>query len=267
MPKFKVNRCGDMMRGHALDNRVGPFLGDNDKLFRATHGWYIRDMADTPELQPVQARLVIMGKMAAGKTFAQNHLTERYGAVAWTIAERIKQVSHALIGEFGDLGELLRVVLLEPEMQNLATYELLRFADSYEREPGKPRRLYQEVGEILRHLDESTRLCWEEDLARRIDAHPSSFTVVDIRSKESYGFLVGERGFRSLRIDASEAVRERRLLARDKHAMVDRSLFYHQSETDVDELEFDFVIDNEHDDPAEFVKALDALVAQLRAES
>lgn len=217
-------------------------------------------MPDEPQ---VHARLVIMGKMGAGKTFASNYLVDRHGAKAWTIAERIKQVSHALTGEFGDLGELLRVVLLDEQQQQMATRELLRFAEDYQREPGKPRQLYQEVGEILRDLDPSTRLCWEEDLQRRIESHPSGFTVVDIRSQASYGFFVGQHQYRSLRIDASRELRERRLLARDKFAVADPAVFQHSSETDVDQLEFDFVIENQGDDPRELQQALDAVVQQL----
>lgn len=216
-----------------------------------------------PEQLPV--RLAIMGKMAAGKTTAADHLMREYGATTWTIAERIKQVAHALIDQTGNLGDLLEVIVREPQLRHDATVALLRYADAYEPEPGsKPRGAYQQVGQILRDLHPSTRLCWEADLQARIDATSSDFVVVDMRAKESHRFFCDEQGYASLRIDASEQVRRARMAARDGAVPTDE-LFRHQSETDVDELEFDFVIANESADPSALYERLDRMVAVLRA--
>ena len=215
---------------------------------------------------PPHLKLVIMGKMGAGKTTASNHLVEEYGAVSWTIAERIKQVSHALVGQAGDLGSLLQRVTMSPELAEKATLALLRFREGYQEEAGKPRRLYQEVGQILRDLDPRLTLCWEHDLQRRIENSPRRFTVVDIRSKESYGFFCSQ-GYSSLRIDAPLEVRKQRLLLRDHHALIDERLFTHQSETDVDELEFDYVLDNADNESAAFLKRLDELVVKLESRA
>lgn len=225
-------------------------------------------MTSQPDIAPLHARLIVMGKMAAGKTTASDYYVRRYGATAWTVAERIKQVAHAAVGHSGDLGSLLDVVLTgggQERLRQEATWQLLRFADSYEMEPGKPRRLYQEVGQILRDLAPESQLCWEQDLERRIESSPSTFTVVDVRSKEGHGFFVGERGYRCLVIDASLATRKRRLLARDRHDVVDDSVFSHQSETDVDSLASDWVISNESDDPSALHAGLDGVAGELRA--
>jgi len=224
-------------------------------------------MTQSPDptlLEGSNLRLAIMGKMAAGKTFASGHLVEQWGGKAWTTSERIKQISHALIDQNGDLGALMEVVIVDPTLQELATRELLRFADSYQAEPGlKPRRLYQEVGQILRDLDPSTRFCWEEDLERRLEATQSDFTIIDIRARESFQYFVEERAYHSLLISAPLEVRHRRMLERDSNAITDPALLNHVSETDVDSLNFEFVIENEQDDASHLFAELDQLIVGL----
>jgi hypothetical protein len=215
-------------------------------------------------LKKTPVRLVIMGKRAAGKSFGSNHLVESWSGKAWTVAERIKQISHALIDGNGPLDGLLDVVILDSALRYEATRQLLSYADSYEGEPGlKPIRLYQDVGEILRRLDTSTLYCWEEDLERRISANPAPLTVVDIRAKESHHFFVGERGYASLLISAPDEVRNRRMLQRDEHVISDPAAVQHVSETDVDELSFEFTIDNRDDDPTRLFGELDRIVRLL----
>lgn len=209
-----------------------------------------------------------MGKMASGKTFASSHLVQEWGGTSWTVAERIKQISHALIDQNGDLGTLLEVVIVNPELMDLATRELLRFADWYRPEPGdKPRRLYQEVGQILRDLHPDTKYCWEEDLERRIKECPSPLTIVDIRAKESFRFFVEERDYASMLISAPEDVRMKRMLARDNHAVTDPKMLQHVSETDVDELDFEFVVYNPEDDPNRLFEELNRIVRLLAERS
>jgi hypothetical protein len=224
--------------------------------------------ADPKLLQGLKVKIVIMGKMASGKTFASGHLVNDWGGSSWTVAERIKQIAHALVDQNGDLGALLQLVVEDDDLVDLATRELLKFAERYEPEPGdKPRRLYQEVGQILRDLDPRTQFCWEEDLERRIQAYPSNLTVVDIRAKESFRFFVGERGYASMLIVAPEDVRMRRMISRDSHAVTDPQMLGHVSETDVDELDFEFVVHNPEDDPSKLFSELDRIVMLLAERS
>lgn len=208
-------------------------------------------------------KLVIMGKMAAGKTHAAEHMVRNHDATLWTISERIKQVSHALIDGTGQLGQLLEVVI-PGHLMHEATVALLAYADRYEEETGKARRLYQDVGQILRDLHPETGLCWEEDLQRRIESSPSTFTIVDIRSKESHAFFVDQQDFASLRIKAPLEVRKQRMQLRDGSVPVDPAVFEHQSETETDHLHADYVINNDHMDEARFFAEVDEVVAQLR---
>lgn len=218
--------------------------------------------ASNPSNRPA-AGLLIMGKSHTGKTTASNFLTQEYGATAWTTAERIKQIAHALLGQTGNLGELLATVLADEGDLAEATYQLLRYAENYEPEPGKPRRLYQDVGQIIRDLSPRTRFCWEEELYSRIMASNARFIVVDGRAKETHHFFCGQLGFASLRLEAPLEVRKQRMLARDGHA-ADPATFHHQSETDVDELAFDYVINNASDDHEALYAQLRSLMDELR---
>lgn len=227
-------------------------------------GLPVEMQADPDKLEGLNLQLAVMGKMASGKTFASSHLVEEWGGKAWTTAGRIKQIAHALVDQSGDLDGLMGVVIIDPDMRELATHELLRFAEGYQPEPGtKPRRLYQEVGQILRDLHPSTRFCWEEDLERRLKEAPSPFTIIDIRARESFQYFVEERNFVSLLISAPEEVRRRRMMERDSRDVSDPTLLNHVSETDVDSLKFDFVINNPEDSPQQLFAELDQLVYRL----
>lgn len=209
-------------------------------------------------------RLVVMGKRAVGKSLASSHLVSQWDGTAWTVAERIKQISHALIDQTGPLGSLLEVVILNEDLRDEATRQLLRYADTYQPEPGlKPIRLYQDVGEVLRRLHPSTLYCWEEELERRITANPSPLVVIDLRARESHHFFVTERHYASLLLTAPEEVRNRRMKKRDQHVITDPVANSHVSETDVDALNFEFVLDNRDDDPARLHHELDNIVRLL----
>lgn len=223
-------------------------------------------------------QLIIMGEMAAGKTTASDRLAERYGARTWTISQMIKRVSHALVDRPAELDTLLELVLPDSRLRDLGRSALLQFGETYEMTGTSKvdyRALYQDVGEILRHLHPETRFCWEEELARRIaavslglvhDAAPATErAVIDVRAKESHYFFCTLHGYRSLRIVAPLEVRRARILGRDGVQVIDESVFTHPSETDVRELPFDFTIDNGADDPTHtsLYAALDDVVAQL----
>ncbi len=118
--------------------------------------WYHLAMTSTA------TKILIMGKMASGTTEAALYFKEQYNASTWTIADRIKQLSHSLVEKSPDT-QMLLDGLLTSEVGQIAAKRLLSFSKSYSPEPGKPRHLYQEVGQILRELNEENRYCWEKD--------------------------------------------------------------------------------------------------------
>lgn len=201
----------------------------------------------------------MVGQMATGKTSLSNYLQEQYHATAWTVAEMIKRISHALVDQNGDLESCLIRVFPDETDRKQVFQKLLIFASNYEREGGKPRRLYQEVGQIGRDINS---YCWEEELVQRIKKSPSDFILVDdIRSKEGFGFFT-DRDFKSIKLIAPLEIRKRRLLKRDGF-VPDDSVFTHVSETEMESFPTDYVIENTQDNLVGPVKELNQIINEL----
>lgn len=209
-------------------------------------------------------RMMITGKMGAGKSTAAVYLADAHGASRWSRSETMKALSHALVDQVGDLDGLISALLSDPRQQERARAELLRYAATYEPEPGKPRRLYQDVTQIVLAEDP---LCFERELLARVESSGAlDFVLIDdVRNVAAFQYFA-ERGYRSVRINASDARRQARILARDGY-LPDPSTFDHPSETELDDTPHDYVIENESDREGALAAALDQVVAQLRKET
>lgn len=210
-------------------------------------------------------RLLITGKMGAGKSSASDYLCERWGATRWTRSESIKQLSHALTDQVGDAEALLEALLPDSVQRDAARRDLLRYIAGYTPEQGKARRLYQDVAQIL--IDVSP-LVFEEELLRRIrraekdEPATAHFSVVDdVRNLGAFQFFAAE-GYLSLRVEADEAVRRARILARDGY-LPSEETFRHQSETELDGVPHDFVIVNDAHERGHLERELDLLIDRL----
>lgn len=215
---------------------------------------------------PGPVRLLITGKMGSGKSSASSYLREAHSATCWSRTETMKALAHALAFQAGDVDELLASLLADADAQARVRRQLLAYAATYEPEPGKPRRLYQDVVQILIEEDP---LCFERELLARIKAaetqSPGGFSLVDdVRNRDALRFF-GERGYQSLRIDAGDAVCRRRMMARDGY-LPDESTFAHPSERELDAEPHDFCIVNDADDWVELHRALDEVIAALRQQ-
>lgn len=211
------------------------------------------------------ARLLITGKMGSGKSSASAYLCAHHRATRWTRSESMKRLAHALVEQVGDAEALLRALVPDEQMRDIARAELLRYIAGYTPETGKARRLYQDVAQILIDLDP---LVFEEELMRRIAASEAAepkaahFSVIDdVRSRAAYDFFA-DRGYRTLRIEADESVRKARMLARDGY-LPSESTFRHPSETELDGVPHEFVITNNAPDMSGLTAQLDALVEAL----
>lgn len=205
-------------------------------------------------------RLLITGKMGSGKSFASAYLVEAHGAARWSRTELMKKLAHALADQSGDPDIVLARIFADREERDQVRRELLEFIARYQRESGKPRRLYQEVVAICQRHDS---LCFETELATRMMLSPARFSIVDdVRTKASFEFF-RERGFSTLRVNAPEPLRRARMLARDG-ALPSVETFRHYSELELDGVAHDFVIVNDGslDD---LHAALDCVVERLRA--
>jgi len=207
-------------------------------------------------------KLLITGKMGSGKGFAAARIANRYGATRWTRTELMKRLAHGMVDHSEDPGQILELIFPDPETRSEVLDQLLVYVNHYDAEVGKPRRLYQDITQICQDHDP---LCFEVELAKRIESTAkSNFSLIDdVRSRAAFEYFSG-LGYRSLRINASEAVRRERMLRRDGY-LPSRTSFEHSSEVELDQIEHEFVIDNNSERLDQFYAAIDDVCAELEA--
>lgn len=154
-------------------------------------------------------KIALTGKMRSGKDTVGDFLKKEYGFRKFAFAEGIKFVC-------GSLG-------LEP-------------ADD-----GKPRALYQGVGQDLRKYDPDV---WIKYTFRKIAEKTSeddNIVVTDVRQPNEVAYLKSQ-GFTVIKIHADAALRIQRMeAAGDFYSLGDLD---HETERAVDTLEVDFTINN-----------------------
>jgi len=210
-----------------------------------------------------RVRMLLTGEMGSGKGVASDYYAREYGAVTWSRTELMKRLAHAVADHLGDIDEILAKLFSDSEERRDILAELIAYAKSYVPEPGKPRRLYQDITQICQDYDP---YCFERELAERIDgAGDHDFTLVDdVRSPEAFRFFA-DRGYVTVRIYADENVRRERMLERDGY-LPDEETFHHPSETALRDVPHDYVIDHSVDDYDAYYRDLDALIAKVRGE-
>jgi dephospho-CoA kinase len=107
---------------------------------------------------------------------------------------------------------------------------------------GKPRELYQEVGQYFRTIDP---LVWIKYLDNNMEIHKlygqENFVISDVRQMNEYEYLKAE-GFTIIKVEAEDEIRKKRIIAsgdqfEEKH-------FYHETELTVDTLPYDYLVTN-----------------------
>ena len=213
--------------------------------------------SNTPE--PIL--LLMTGAMGAGKSVGADFYVEVRNASRWSRTELMKRLAHGVADGIGDPDEILARIFTDASVRADVAHELLSYIAVYEPEPGKPRRLYQDVTQICQEHDP---LCFERELASRIDdAGEAEFCLIDdVRIKAAFDFFTG-LGYRSIRIDAVEEARRRRMLDRDGYLPPDEA-FRHPSEIELANVAHDWTIDNNEDNPALLYRRLDGILTELR---
>lgn len=125
-------------------------------------------------------RVLLVGKAGAGKDTIANYLIRRYGFRRYAFADKIKQIAMELWPE--------------------------------EFRSRKPRWLLQQVGSKMREIDP---LVWVHYVFRQIEKErPERAVITDGRLEEEY-HLCRSAGFTVVEVRCPDAVRLRRLCARD----------------------------------------------------
>jgi hypothetical protein len=212
-------------------------------------------------------KLMIIGKMGTGKGLAADYVTERHGAYRFTRSELMKKVCFALVNGLGSLdGFLERLYPGDVETQDKLRDDLLRYAAHYVEEPGKPRKLFQEVTDLVLGYNP---LAYDQELAQRIStlkpdgAETPIYLIDDVRSLEGYQYY-HDLGYCSLRMDADLSVRRLRMLRRDGY-LPSLETFNHPSETALDGIRADYTIQNNGDEPTGVYLEIDSMIQDLRS--
>jgi len=155
-------------------------------------------------------KIILLGKMGAGKDTVADYLHREYAFSRWSFATKIKGIARDLFpGQF--VGG------------------------------NKPRELLQKLGARMRELDED---CWANYVLSRVSASNHLYlnhVITDCRYSNELR-LAQAAGFIPVRVVCREEVRLQRLEARDK--VIVRETFRHPSETELDGTNIENVLDN-----------------------
>ena len=154
-------------------------------------------------------KIAITGQMRSGKdTFANYFMMRGFQKVAF--GDGIKEISYKLF----------------PEKMS----------------EGKPRELYQSLGQKLREIDQNV---WINLLDRRVKTMEAygatNFIVTDLRQLNEYEFLK-ENGFTIVKIEADDELRKMRM--EQAGDMYTPESFYHETEVTVNAIPYDYLVTN-----------------------
>lgn len=207
-------------------------------------------MTNTERSKP---RIMFVGKMRSGKTSAASHIEYTYGFQRLSFGTALKRTAEELF-EGSD------VYPFEPITEECP------FSEGGIRTKGyrKPRRLYQDVGQALRTLDEDV---WIRQLEKAMDACENmrnvSGIVIDDARQPNEIVWAKANGFTVIRINADEDVRLRRADALGDN--YDEESMAHETERHIDSYIVDYDVDNDGD-RLEFLARIDAIVSEIMAE-
>jgi hypothetical protein len=177
-------------------------------------------------------RLAILGKLRAGKDSASDFLRDQHGFTKVSIAETVKDTIYAAFNS---------VVDTCVDREFAARLEELMRSKGFMRGP-------LQAGGLAARLKDPA--IWIASAVRRagLDGNAGRFVCPDVRY-ENEANILRSHGFYIVRVDASRAIREERALAAD--GSFDLSAFDHLSETELDTIRPDLIIQNEQPEDRE----------------
>jgi dephospho-CoA kinase len=150
--------------------------------------------------------IIILGKAGVGKTTTANMFTTHSSGAfrKYALADKVKQIQQDL---FPDL-------------------------------PGKPRHVLQHIGMSMREIDPDV---WIKYLDKTILIQGGIPVIDDVRLANEYEHYIS-KGYISIRVVCDDDVRIERMRKRDGD--VDLAALQHRTETELDDVECDYTIDN-----------------------
>jgi dephospho-CoA kinase len=171
-------------------------------------------------------KILLCGKAGAGKDTVANRLCTNHGFYRMAFGDEVKATAKRL------------------------------FPEQF-REGRKPRKLLQDVGSKMREISED---CWINYVMRQITGRGGNIVITDCRYRNELETAV-VHGFMPVLVYTPERDRYSRLSMRDGE--VDAATFAHKSETDLDSLDFTYVLSNSQC-KGDLYKQVDELVRKLK---
>lgn len=206
----------------------------------------------------------LVGKMGSGKTTLGNMLIEKFGGQRIAFADKLKEdILHFHLIEDGKIQKPRDRSLMQAYGQlrrgELHTFNFYGgrvnnhdnncYVDRIERNDTKVLHSSEYVGECSSNH-------WVDQLITKANALQNNVIVDDIR-RNNEGAALRENGFIIVKVHASVEERYERLIARD--GSFDTSTLEDISETEVDEIKFDYIVKN-YDNPEFAFKELMKLI-------
>lgn len=216
----------------------------------------------------VAKRVAISGWIASGKTTCSDHLISRYGYKKITFAEPLKRIVEGWFRKYSTQTQISTRPDLSKDdwkvtMEHQLFYILVDIFDNDYTQASKAmdilledvfprymdidwsvpkndkwRKCLQEVGggRIRSEIDDDV---WVKYAMRQLE--PDGLYVCDdLRYRNEYGIL-GDNGFTLIRLDLERTEQWKRILA--IYGEIDPERLTHPSETDLNDLEFPYVVD------------------------
>jgi dephospho-CoA kinase len=110
---------------------------------------------------------------------------------------------------------------------------------------GKPRWIYQKVGQDFRAIDPNVWIKQLDTRINQLEFHGLyNIVVSDVRQQNEYDYLK-EKGFTVIKVEAADEIRKERIIkAGDTFKPED---FYHETETATDDIPCDYLVTNNVD--------------------
>lgn len=145
-------------------------------------------------------RIILLGKMGAGKDTVADYLHKEYGFTRFAFADKVKEIARDL------------------------------FPDVFV--AGKPRELLQALGQKMREIQKE---CWTYHVMRQVEKLSPSIRVVITDCRYLNEMQIAQSyGFKPIMVECLEELRIERLIARD--GSLNPATLRHISETELDRL-------------------------------
>lgn len=194
-------------------------------------------------------RIILTGKFRSGKSIAALHLVTYHGLSELAFGTKLKQVADELFDN-------------SPYYPKTPHYRREFFTDEdvitgY----SKPRKLYQDVGQIMRQLDENVWIRQVDEMMRIYEDSLSHKGVVvsDMRQLNEYQWA-RDNDFTVIRIAADDDIRFSR--AEEKGDTFTEEDTKHETEEEVEYFDVDYEVTN-NGDRGDLFRQLDAIMSEL----